>query len=182
MRDKRSRRGTIWRVLLGAAILVVGATIALRLVTRFTGGPIGMIPGGRLRGEYAAQQDPDWGFTEDVETIAVEVNPSNPLSVTTWVFAHEGELYVAADFFNPFKRWPRLALEDPRVRLRIEGQLYDRTAVRVTDPVLIEELRRAIGEKYDVDPDGLAARVDVWFFRMEPRRPLAPTEDDRSSP
>jgi hypothetical protein len=164
---QRARR---WprRVLLGALAIAAAAGL-VRLAAQLGGGPIGFVPGGRLAGPLAADQDPDWGFTEEVETIQVEVRPDDPLSVTTWVFTHGGALYVAADFFNPWKRWPRLALTDPRVRLRIAGEIYERRAVRVDDPTLVAELRRAIGAKYDVDPNGLAAQVDVWFFRMDPR-------------
>ncbi len=93
--------------------------------------------------------------------------------MTTWVFTLDGELYVAADFFNPFKQWPRRALADPRVRLRIDGQIYERLAVRVTDPERIAQLRRAIADKYHIRDGGLASMVDVWFFRMDPRSPAA---------
>jgi len=160
-----------WRWTL-ALLITLGATVAgLRVVARLSGGPIGVVSGGALTGPLAAEQDPNWSFTDEVQTIAVEVNPDDPLSVTTWVFTHAGALYVAADFFNPFKRWPFLAVADPRVRLRIAGRIYQRRAVRVTDPASIEDLRRAIAAKYHIAPDGLAARVEVWFFRMEPRTP-----------
>jgi hypothetical protein len=164
----RARRRVLrWALALIAAVGL--GTIALRVAARFSGGPLGLVPGGRLSGELAADQNPDWSFTAAVRTIAVEVNPDDPLSVTTWVFTHGGALYVAADFFNPFKRWPYMALADPRVRLRIDGRIYERDAVRVTDPQLIEQLRRAIAAKYDIAPDGMAAKAEVWFFRMEPR-------------
>ncbi|MEW6270589.1 MAG: hypothetical protein AB1689_14995 [Thermodesulfobacteriota bacterium] len=144
--------------------------VGLRLAARASGGPLGPIPGGRLAGPLAADQDPDWSFTDAIDTIQVEVAPDDPLSVTTWVIAHQGGLYVTADFLNPWKRWPHLAVADPRVRLRIGGEIYERTAVRVTDPREIEELRRAVADKYDVSPHGLAAKVEVWFFRMDARR------------
>lgn len=166
--ERRSRARWPRRLLFAVVALGVVAG-ALRVVARLSGGPLGPIPGGRLAGPLAADQSPDWSFTDELETIQVEVNPADPLSVTTWVVAHDDALYVTADFINPFKRWPHLALADPRVRLRIGGQLYERRAVRVEDPDEIARLRRAVGEKYGVDPDGLAARVEVWFFRMEPR-------------
>jgi hypothetical protein len=165
------RRVARWTlVLLG---LGVATFVALRGAARLSGGPLGMIPGGRLSGVLAADQQPDWSFTAQVPTIAVEVDPESPLSVTTWVFTLDGELYVAADFFNPFKQWPRRALADPRVRLRIDGQIYERLAVRVTDPERIAQLRRAIADKYHIRDGGLASMVDVWFFRMDPRSPAA---------
>ena len=163
----------IARWTLALAVLAVGATVALHVVARFSGGPLGIVPGGHLDGPLAADQSPDWSFTEQVRTIQVEVDPAHPLSVTTWVFTLDGALYVAADFFNPFKRWPRLALADPRVRLRIDGRIYERSAVRVTDPATIERLRRAIAVKYDIADGGIASKVEVWFFRMDPR-PTAP--------
>lgn len=163
------RRRRLGRSLLALAVLAAVAYVALRLVAHFGGGPLAIVPGGRLAGPLATEQNPDWSFTERVQTIAVEVSPDDPMSVTTWVFTHRGQLYVAADFFNPWKRWPHRALADPRVRLRIDGQIYERTAVRVTDPALIDELKRAIAAKYDIAPDGLASRVEVWFFRMDPR-------------
>jgi hypothetical protein len=168
-RGGRARRRFLrWTLALaGTAVL---ATVAVRVaVRRFGDGPLGIVPGGRLGGPLAADQNPDWSFTRDVQTIAVEVSPDDPLSVTTWVFTLDGALYVAADFFNPLKRWPRRALDDPRVRLRIDGRIYERRAVLVTDPALIVRLRRAIADKYDIGEGGLASRVDVWFFRMEPR-------------
>jgi hypothetical protein len=153
-----------------ALLLVLAAgTVGVRFVARLSGGPLGPVPGGRLSGTLAADQDPDWSFTDAIETIAVEVEPAEPMSVTTWVFTLDGDLYVAADFFNPLKRWPHRALADPRVRLRIDGRIYQRRAVLVTDAGLVERLRQAIAAKYDIAPDGIAARIDVWFFRMEPR-------------
>lgn len=171
MSGGRARRRWLRRAL--ALLVVAGVTvIGLRFAARMSGGPLGVVPGGRLSGPLAPDQSPDWSFTEHVETIAVEVDPSDPMSVTTWVFTLDGELYVAADFFNPLKRWPYRALADPRVRLRIAGQIYERRAVRVTDPALIERLRRAIAAKYDIAQDGIASRIDVWFFRMDPRATL----------
>jgi len=164
----RARRRWWFRALALAATLGA-AFIALRVAAHLSGGPLGIVPGGRLAGELASEQNPDWRFTDTVQTIAVEVDPDDPMSVTTWVFTDHGALYVAADFFNPFKRWPHRALANPDVRLRIAGKIYQRRAVRVTDPALIEQLRRAIGVKYDIAPDGIASRVEVWFFRMDPR-------------
>lgn len=165
------RRVARWTLVL--VVLGLAATVALRITARFSGGPLGIVPGGRLDGPLAANQNPDWSFTDRVRTIQVEVDPERPLSVTTWVFTLDGGLYVAADFFNPFKRWPHRALADPRVRLRIDGEVYERLAVRVTDPGLVERLRHAIAAKYDIRDGGIASKVEVWFFRMDPR-PAAP--------
>jgi hypothetical protein len=168
-----SARAARWRSIARGAIVVAALVAtcvgAARVVASFSGGPLGVVPGGRLSGPLAADQEPDWSFTEQIDTIAIEVDPDDPLSVTTWVFTLDGELFVAADFFNPWKSWPRRALEDPRVRLRIGDAIYERRAELVGDPAQIERLRRAIADKYAIAPDGLASRIDVWFFRMAPR-------------
>jgi len=174
-----SRTDAVWRRVARGAI-VVAALVAVcvgaaRVVALFSGGPLGVVPGGRLSGPLATDQDPDWSFTDTIQTIAVEVDPDDPLSVTTWVFTLDGELHVAADFFNPWKTWPRRVLADPRVRLRIGDAIYERRAVRVDDPALVERLRRAIADKYAIAPDGVASRIDVWFFRMDARDAESPS-------
>ncbi len=76
-----------------------------------------------------------------------------------------------------FKGWHEDVMRDGRVVLRIEGKLYERQAIRVTDPELLGRLRRqvevAVAEW--IAPEPLAAAPtdgpnDIWFFRMDPRR------------
>ncbi|MDX1649978.1 MAG: hypothetical protein R3263_09015, partial [Myxococcota bacterium] len=79
-----------------------------------------------------------------------------------------GALYVPADWLTPWKTWPHLAMEDPRVRVRVDRRVYACHATRVRDADTIEALRQAVAAKYDVDPEGRAAQVQVWWFRLGP--------------
>lgn len=155
---------------LAAAAALVG--LALFALPRLAGGPLGPLPGGRLAGPEAPCPDPARGgfdFARGVRQVQVEVRPGRPRSVTTWALVREGALYVPADWLTPWKTWPHLALEDPRVRVRIDGRVYACRATRVRDAEAIARLRRQAAAKYDVDPRGRAAQVQVWWFRLGPR-------------
>ena len=132
-------------------------------------GPIGPFPGGALRGEALPCLETGWErFASETES-ELEVRPERPRSIRTWNVVQGGRLYLPADFLTPIKRWPQQVQEDDRVKLRIGGALYRCRAVRVGDAARIEALRAAVAVKYDVSPDGRAARVPVWWFLIAPR-------------
>ena len=147
------------------AALAAGALTALAL-PRLLGGPLGMLPGGRLSGQWGPPVKA-WDFVAAEPTVELETNPEAPRSVTVWSVVWHGDLYVSADFLTPWKRWPHQVLRDPRVVVRVGQQRWRRRAVRVTDEGQIAGLRGAFAEKYALKPDGLAARTEVWFFRLE---------------
>jgi hypothetical protein len=111
---------------------------------------------------------PRWESAGIGRTIELEVRPASPWSVTTWAVVHQGDLYVAADFLNPLKRWPYLVLADSAVLVRAAGRRYRCVAVRIQDPERVAALRQAFARKYALTPDGLAAHTTVWFFRLDP--------------
>ena len=103
---------------------------------------------------------------------------------------HEGELYVPCDLgfiadrapegrlagalLKNLKGWHEDAASDGRVILRISGKLYERQAVRVTDPAVLAALRAIVEElatEFFGKPllDQLTDPDDIWFFRMDPR-------------
>ena len=134
-------------------------------------GPIGPFPGGELRGDVSAPPT-DWGFTAEVDNVQIETRPDDPYSVNTWIYGSGPRLYVPTSLIlgpdDPNDRsWVRHVLADPRVRLRIEGKVYELRAERVEDAVLREKVRAALLAKYDVESDAHAQQA--WIFRMEPR-------------
>ena len=157
-----------WILAVVALGLVAAAAGAGWLWSRTLDGPWGMLPGGRLEGAAEPCRS-GWDAIADLPEIEVEVRPAAPRSVTTWSVVHDGALFVPADFLTPWKRWPHQVLEDDRVRLRAGGRIFECRAERVEDADLIERLRSAIAAKYDIDPDGRAAEVEVWWFRVRPR-------------
>lgn len=144
------------------------------------GGPLGPIPGGRLAGEEVPYPAEGFAAFGDLPHVDLELRPESPRSVRTWVLVLDGALFVPADFFNPGKRWPEQALADPRVRVRLGDAIVRGQLVRVEDPALTARLRLATSRKYEVAPDSWAARIEVWWFRLEPRASASP--DQASSP
>lgn len=139
-------------------------------------GPVGPIPGGALRGEAKACPTRWTGFENERE-VEFEVSPARPRSVRIWNVVLGERLYVPGDFLTPIKTWPHRVVEDPRVKLRIAGQLFACRATRVVDAATIEALRRETARKYRVEPDGWAARSEVWWFAVEPRIDEAPADE-----
>lgn len=155
------------RLLLGISAAAVLCAAAGACALRFADGPLGMLPGGRLEGEPSRVPPGDWGFAAGAETLELEVGPESPRSMTVWFVVHAAELFVSADFLTPFKRWPHRLVEDPRARVRVAGRIHAARAQRVEDPERIAALRQAFADKYALEPDSLAARAEVWFFRLD---------------
>jgi len=159
----------------GCVALLALAALSGLFLLRLHDGPLGPLPGGVLvAGPLSEEPRPHWEGAGIGDTIELEVRPRAPWSVTTWAVVYAGNLYVAADFLNPVKRWPYFVLEDPAVEVRAAGRRYRCSATRVEDPSLVAALREAFARKYRLSPDGLAAHARVWFFRLE-ARPAAQT-------
>lgn len=149
-----------------SGILVLGA--------RFVFGPLGPIPGPELSGSLVTGPVVDWSFVDDVKVIQVETDPQQPYSVSTWLTRLEQHIYVfAGDETSP---WVRNIAEDPRVRIRIEGRIYERRAVRVDDLETLRAFLTRLREKYEDDPafdPEFWQRVwdsgDLVLFRMDSR-------------
>jgi hypothetical protein len=135
-------------------------------------GPCGPISGGRIDGETATEPVTDWRFTNDISTIQVETNPADPYSVTTWCVTDGQMLYVPSRNAAR-KQWVKNVLADPNVRLRIGDKVYERRAVRVTDPAEMQKVVTLLRQKYTMARWGMsedpAESPDTWYFRMDPR-------------
>ena len=153
-----------WGIVAIAVVALGGAFAA-----RFADGPLGPVPGGPMSGERVTQPVIDWGFVLDRDTVELEVNPGAPRSVTTWVVGHDGQPYIPAGFAR-HKTWPGQVMADGRVVLRVDGKLYARQAVRVTDAALLKALGEVLLRKYELDPEGNFASAETWFFRLDPPR------------
>ncbi len=147
------------RPAIGLLLIAIAATLA------GCAEPFIVMAGGQLSGEV---MDPpaDWSAYVDEEIIQLETRPEDPYSVNIWMIASGPDLYVATG--DDPTRWSRILDENPDVRVRIQGQIYELEAYRVDD---VEE-KTAIGaeyvRKYDVDDD------DNWveegqLFRLDRR-------------
>jgi hypothetical protein len=142
----RSARGAVlWTVL---AVVLMGT------------GPCGPIPGGQLDGPVVTAPVADWSFLGDSFACELETRPADPHSVRATCFQRDGVLYVGS-IGAPYKRWPAMVAADPRVRVRLDGKVYERTAVRVTDPA--ERTRLLSGDPSTPPSDS------HWAWRLDPR-------------
>jgi hypothetical protein len=148
---------------IGIGVLLFGVAVLFG-VARFFDGPLGPIPGGPLRGEASAEDPTNWAFAGGDATLELQVGER---SRTVWFVTYQSVLYVAAAEAAR-KQWPAEVLEDPRVRLRVAGRIFDRKLVRVDD----EALRDAVGKTFEtryqttISPE---AKARVWVFRVDPR-------------
>lgn len=147
-------------------VLFVAAVFALAC------GPLGPLSGGKLGGEPHRGDLPSWDFVADVETVQLETRPDDPYSVNTWIGSYEGRLVVPTSLIlgddEPTEReWVRNVQADPRVRLRIEGVVYELKARRVEDEATLEGARAALLSKYEVEADDHARRA--WIYELGPR-------------
>lgn len=108
--------------------------------------PYGPLPGKRLLGEEVSEPIGDWSFTGQARSITIEVRPSDPYSVNTSCLLHDGVFHVLAA--NVENRWVQFLHQDPDMRFKMEGKLYPARATMVEDPARIEELFKALEQKY----------------------------------
>ena len=146
-----------------AVAVAIGAVFAL---APYADGPLGLIPGGPFHGAATGGPEPDWeALAGDARTIELEVNPEAPRSLTMGIVVHGGQLYLPATLVPERKRWPREVAADPRVRIRVDGRIYERRAQRVDDPELVQELIERGAEKYSPN---FFAPDRTWFYRLAP--------------
>ena len=91
-------------------------------------GPFLLLPGGALEGP-TVETPTNWAFTDAVSTVQVETRPEDPYSINIWAVALDDSLYLHAGANRA--AWVENLEVDPRVRVAIEGSIYELTAVRV---------------------------------------------------
>jgi hypothetical protein len=137
-------------------------------------GPLGPIPGGRLRGEVGPRQVDEWGFASSVETAQLETRPSDPYSVNTWFAAVGPNLYVPTSMIlgpkDPTERgWVSNVAADARVRIRLGDRVFERVAIRVEDGAEYDRARAALEAKYDIEPEDRDPEREIWIYRLDAR-------------
>jgi hypothetical protein len=93
-------------------------------------GPTALFPGGALAGPVAPVPD-GFEFARDAGTVQLETRPEDPYSVNIACSVVGGALYVSAG--DNRAQWVENMEADPRVRMRIKGDIYELRAERVTD-------------------------------------------------
>lgn len=152
-----------WLIRIVAAFALLAGAVVLS--ARYADGPLGPFPGGPLAsGPFVTQQVDDWGFATGVEEIELQLD-AQTRSRTTWVLVHDGKAYIpAAAGFPPGKTWHRVALEDGRAVLRIDGKRYPVQLAKVDDAAVQAAVRAVAEKKYPSRPAG-----EIWLFSVASR-------------
>jgi len=153
-------------------LLVIGGAVILG--ARWIYGPLGPIPGPELSGSVIEEPVEDWSFIDAIKVVQIETRPEDPYSVSTWATRIGDGIYVfASDDESP---WVRNISQDPRVRIRIEGRIYERRAVSVanleTKRTFLTTVRSKYEGDYGFDPEFWQRAWDTGefvLFRMEAR-------------
>ena len=164
--------------ILGGLVALVVIAIALLLVgARFADGPLAIVAGGPFTsGERQTGPEPDWRFLKDRPTVEFQlIEP--PRSRNTFVMIHDGRVFIPSGYMTTWygklwKHWPFQAEKDPRALLRVDGKIYERTLVRLTEGPDLEPVLAELSRKYgDGAPIGKEV-VDsgyLWLFELAPR-------------
>ncbi len=161
------------------AILV--ALVLLLVALRITGlDPRDRTPGLWLRGNLVTAPVTDWSFTDKVDTVKVQTRDflGLPHSVTTYCVAYNDQLYLTSVYpprapqYPNGRRWNQNVARDPHVRLKIAGQLYDRTLVYVTDPQERAAVIQNKAKKYPQQKIAPGSYINV--FHVVPNDERAP--------
>ncbi len=159
------------RLVSGVVVLALVAGGAFAWIRLFAQGPVGPLPGGHLRGEVAAPP-PSWDFASRQPYLLVESEAwTLPYSVSVWFQVHEGRLTILLPSFfgDGLKR--RLD-DDPRLRVAMDGKVYERTAVEVTDPetvgaMLAPVIRRQFAIEIEGEARPVGKMAELWAYRLD---------------
>jgi len=186
------------RRLLYAGLILLGIALVALGALRFGDGPTGIIAGGAFRtGTAWTGPEPDWQALRDRDTVQFQLlTPAR--SRTTWVMVHNGRVfipsgYMQSSFGRLWKQWPPEAERDGRARLRVDGTIYERTLVRITDDPALPAVVGELARKYLGAPPGSPERqttVDaalaqvtagaLWIFEVVPRSGAASAPDPKA--
>ena len=163
-------------IVVGCLLLIpVTAVVTAAAKQRFADGSNRVFSGGPLvSGELHAGPEPDWSFTDDIQTIDLQLLDP-PRSRTIWIQAHDDKIYVFSGFMSTavgrlWKRWPVQAERDGRAVLRIDGRRYERQLVRIESGAALEGITGAIRDKYTYDVSRATVEAgDTWVFEAAPR-------------
>ena len=155
----------------GSLVVLVLLVASFRL---FGLNPKDQRPGLWLSGTVQEAPVSDWSFTDEHEEIFVQTNTriGIPHSVTTYSTDYQGDFYLFSAYygggnFPDDRAWNRNVMRDPRVRIKIGDNLYDRQLNYVADESIRQAVHRELEAKYpEWNSPGLE---NVYVFRVDAR-------------
>ncbi len=125
--------------------------------------PFVLLSGGGLEGTTLPTPE-SWSFTDDVDTVQLETNATDPYSVNIWVITLGDALYVHAGANRA--TWVEHIEEDPNVRLRVDGSIFELVASRVEAQEEFDRFSDAYEAKYGRRPRNESV-VEAYLFRLK---------------
>ena len=138
------------------------------------------LPGLWLSGEVVKEPIGNWDWVLDVShpergnTIMLETQTwyGIPYSVTILPTPRGDKMYIGgsardarlARVFPDYKQWWANVENDPRVRLKIDGKIYEMTAALVHDPVEFAEVLGRDAITTTIAEDGSEQVVAKWYY------------------
>ncbi|MDP6377752.1 MAG: hypothetical protein QF921_18485 [Pseudomonadales bacterium] len=125
-------------------LLLVSAVVTLAACE-----PQDQRPGLWLRGEARGHPE-DWSFTDEHREVSLQVSTPYflPHSVTIWCAADGESLYIGA--LDPeAKNWPGWVDEEPDVKLKVGGDVYELHARPLAGVEELEPVLEAFSAKYE---------------------------------
>jgi hypothetical protein len=183
--------GKLGKALLGVGFLLFGALLILRVTgldpeymdyttEEYNQRGRMTLPGLWLSGEVVREPVTDWSWVSDVShpqrgnTIMLETRTwyGIPYSVTILPTPRGDKLYIGGSArdarlereFPDYKQWWANVERDPRVRLKIDGKIYEMTAVLVSDPAELAEILGRDPITTTVAEDGTEQVVAKWYY------------------
>ena len=131
-------------------------------------------PGLWIAGNTVSEPVTDWSFTNEIDEIFVETRTPYlvPHSITTYCGVYDGNFYLFSAYYEggefPYaRRWNQNVIRDPRVRLKIGGEIYQQNLRFVKDESAKAPIHNAFVDKYsDWQSPGIE---NVHIFLVEPR-------------
>ena len=188
------------KIILGTLVFLVGTLVTLRITGlepeymdytteaynergRMT------LPGMWLKGEVVTEPVDNWDWVADVDhpvrgnTIMLETRTwyGIPYSVTILPTPRGDKLYIGGSArdarlereFPNYKQWWANVERDPRVRLKIDGKIFEMTAALVHDPVELAQVLGRAPVTTTVAEDGSEQVVAKWYYWQVFQRNIA---------
>jgi hypothetical protein len=159
---------------IGASVLI-GIVVLVLFTLRLTGlepadNGANSRPGLWLPGEVDTSPVTDWSFTDRIPRMMIETRAPYllPHSVTTNSFSRDGQLYMTATYsrgmvFPKGKFWTANVARDPRVRVKIDGRVYEMTLVLIADRAEAEAVLESKWQKYpEMRPKSQMGHIHVY--------------------
>ena len=157
------------RIGLGLIVLLAVAYGYLRFVGLE---PQDRRPGTKLGGT-PAEVPADLETLAGTQEVHLQTHPWHgiPFSVTTVIAYDDGELFVPSlyESVQPFpgsKYWNTVVARDPRIKLRVDGKLYDFEIYPIAEQAQFDRAFAALGRKYPFWAQQVAVKQNAVKYAL----------------